>query len=256
MSRGEPGAGSERWFRHQPARAPRVRLVCFPHAGGAASSYREWGGLLPPDVDLLAVQYPGRQNRLREPCVETMEELADRVAAALAPYLGLPVAFFGHSMGSSVAYEVALRLERRSGLVLERLFVSGRAAPHRLPAPPSGPRDDHELLASVRRLGEPDAGAYDDPELLPLVLPSLRADHRLIGAYRPERPAPLSTPVTAFGGESDPACPVEELAGWAELTTAGFRQRSFPGGHFYLVEHRAELVSLVGEQLTGAPHGV
>ncbi|MFF5964348.1 thioesterase II family protein [Streptomyces collinus] len=247
--------GPEQWFRRQPADEPQVRLVCFPHAGGAASAYRDWGRLLPPGVDLLAVQYPGRQNRLREPCVDRMAELADRIAAALAPHLGLPMAFFGHSMGSAVAYEVAVRLERRSGLVLERLFVSGRAAPHRVPPDPSAPRDDRELLASVRRLGEPDAGAYDDPELLPLVLPSLRADHRLLGAYRPERPAPLSAPVTAFGGESDPACPVEELAGWAELTTAGLRQRTFPGGHFYLVEHRVELVSLVGTQLTGAPHG-
>ncbi|MEV4918420.1 alpha/beta fold hydrolase [Streptomyces tirandamycinicus] len=249
------GHDAEQWFRRQAAQQPHVRLVCFPHAGGAASAYREWGRLLPPGVDLLAVQYPGRQNRMREPCVEDMAELADRIAAALVPYLGLPLAFFGHSMGSSVAYEVALRLEQRSGLVLERLFVSGRTAPHRVPAEPPGPQDDRELLASVRRLGEPDAGAYDDPDLLPLVLPSLRADHRLLGAYRRERPVPLSAPVTAFGGEQDPVCPVAELAGWADLTTADLRQRTFPGGHFYLVEHRVELVRLVGAELAGSLHG-
>ncbi|MFD6906878.1 thioesterase II family protein [Streptomyces sp. NPDC060077] len=248
------GRDAEQWFRHQAAREPHVRLVCFPHAGGAASAYRDWGRLLPPGVDLLAVQYPGRQNRMKEPCVENMAELADRIAAALTPYLGLPLAFFGHSMGSSVAYEVALRLERCSGLVLDRLFVSGRPAPHRVPAGPPGPQDDPALVASVRRLGEQDAAAYDDPDLLPLLLPSLRADHRLIGTYRPEQPAPLSAPVTAIGGESDPACPVEELVGWAELTTADGQQHTFPGGHFYLVDHREELVSLIGAQLTSAAH--
>ncbi|MFD3675459.1 thioesterase II family protein [Streptomyces sp. NPDC058613] len=247
---------AEQWFRHRQAPAPHVRLVCFPHAGGAASAYRDWGPLLPPGVDLLAVQYPGRQNRMKERCVEDMAELADRIAAALAPYLGLPLAFFGHSMGSSVAYEVALRLERRSGLVLERLFASGRAAPHRVAPGPVRSPDDAGLVASVRRLGAQDAAAYDDPDLLPLLLPSLRADHRLINAYRPERPVPLSAPVTALGGDSDPACPVGELAGWAELTTADARQRVFPGGHFYLVEHREELVPLVGAHLAGAPlHG-
>lgn len=244
----------DQWFTGRPVAGLRRRLVCFPHAGGAASAFRDWPALLPPGVELMAVQYPGRQNRRAEPCVEQMDELADRIAHALSPHLGVPVAFFGHSMGSSVAYEVALRLERNSGLVLEHLFVSGRAAPHRIPADRPRPLDDAAILASVRALGGPDNAAYDDPGLLPLLMPSLRADYRLIGGYRPSEPVPLAAPITAYGGRSDPACPIELLDTWSELTVSDRESRTFTGGHFYLAEHREALVADICERLTRAPN--
>jgi pyochelin biosynthetic protein PchC len=242
---------ADRWFRVHRCRAPRParRLLCFPHAGGTAHLFHGWPAHLPDDVELLAVRYPGRQDRLAEPCVEDMGELADAVTEALAPYADLPLSLFGHSMGSAVAYEVALRWEAR-GLRPAQLLVSGRAAPHR--ARPAGVADgdDEALLATVRGLGDYQAEAYDIPELRDLLLPALRADYRLIEAYRPDRPAPLRTPVTAYTGRDDASCPAQCVGAWAELTEPGrFTLRSFPGDHFYLVPHEAQLVADIAARL-------
>ncbi|MEV5016084.1 thioesterase II family protein [Streptomyces sp. NPDC053780] len=251
------GGRSERgdlWLRsHGPAAggAPRLRLVCFPHAGGNAQLFHGWPARLPPDVELLAVRYPGRQERLAEPCARDMAALADAVTAALVPRLDRPLALFGHSMGSSVAYETALRLEARHGVVPRRLFVSARSAPHR--AKPTGLhlRGDDELVAGVRRLGSLGSEVYDIPELRELLLPALRADYRLIENYRPAAP-PVRTraPITACLGREDPGCDPDAVLAWSELTRTGdFDLRIYPGDHFYLAEREAELVADITKAL-------
>ncbi|MFC4498117.1 MULTISPECIES: thioesterase II family protein [Streptomyces] len=242
---------ADNWLRVHGCRAarPARRLVCLPHAGGTAHLFHGWPARLPDDTELLAVRYPGRQDRLAEPCVEDMAALADAVTEALAPYTGLPLTLFGHSMGSAVAYEVALRLEAR-GVPVAHLLVSGRAAPHR--ARPAGvpDGDDDALLAVVRGLGDHQAEAYDIPELRELLLPALRADYRLIEAYRPDRPVALRAPITAYTGRDDTSCPAQAVGAWAELTEPGrFALRSFPGDHFYLVGHETELVADIAARI-------
>lgn len=184
---GRPPA--DRWFRVHRSRAPRParRLLCFPHAGGTAQLFHGWPAHLPDDVELLAVRYPGRRDRLREPCITDMTTLADAVTEALAPLTDLPLTLFGHSMGSAVAYEVAVRLDAR-GRHPERLLVSGRAAPHRARPAPVPDGDDDALLATVRGLGAPRALVPRRP-LLP---------RRARGGPRGRRrrpPHPLETPV-------------------------------------------------------------
>ncbi|GJF31173.1 thioesterase [Kitasatospora sp. NE20-6] len=244
--RSDPGV----WFRvHRRAQRPRLRLVCFPHAGGTTHLFHGWPALLPADVELLAVRYPGRQNRLLEPFAPDLPTLAEEIHTALEAYLDRPLALFGHSMGSAVAYEVARRLDDR-GLTPTRLLVSGRVAPHRAAATELHTRDDEALIANVRRLGGPGTEAYDDPDLRELILPALRADYRLIETYRPRQPKPLRAPITAYAGESDPYCPPDGVRAWSELTgPGGFEHRWFPGGHFYLDPSEADLLADITARL-------
>lgn len=237
------------WLRalHIPER-PLTRLVCFPHAGGAASFFRDWPARLPAGTEVLAVRYPGREDRILEEPVTTMAALAGPLADALAALPALPTVYFGHSMGASVAYETALRLGPQAGPRL--LAVSGRAAPHRLPA--FGFDDDAALLDDVRRRGGPLAPALDDPDLIDLVLPALRADYRLLERYRTEaRAVPLDIPVAAYHGDADDAVPTAGVLAWADVAAPGaFTSRAFPGGHFYLVEHAAGLLADLAAHLS------
>ncbi|MFI6015136.1 thioesterase II family protein [Streptomyces sp. NPDC051243] len=241
-----------RWFRGVRAPGAKVRLVCFPHAGGAAVSYHAWATLTPPEIEVVSVQYPGRQDRLRDPCPATLEELADAITAALRVELpnDLPLAFFGHSMGSSVAYEVARRLRDVPGRTLTHLVVSGRPRP-RLPqekAPRPVPTDT-EILDRVRLLDPEGAAVYEHPDLRPMIMPALRADFGLLAAYRPTHLHRLEVPVTACGGDRDPVCPVEALSSWSDVTTEGLEVRAFPGNHFYLNSRKEELLAFLTSRL-------
>lgn len=246
--RGEPS----RWFRcWLPVPQPRVRLVCFPHAGGTAGFFRTWAAGFAPDVEVLGVQYPGREDRIREAVPETMECLARLVAEALGPVLDRPVALFGHSMGAAAAYLVARRLGAQAGVT--RLFVSGRPAPLRDRGGSAHLLGDDELWEELRRLGGTSEEVLDCPELRRLVLPTVRADYRLSETCRPAA-GTLGCPVTAFLGDRDPEVTLDEAMGWAETTRAGFSLQVFPGAHFYLVAQQAELLRAIGRTLN--PTGV
>ncbi|MGA5473993.1 thioesterase II family protein [Streptomyces arboris] len=227
------------------------QLICFPHAGGAASAYVALSRALAADADVLAVQYPARQDRRKEEPATDLTALARTIADALARDLtpGRPYAFFGHSMGAILAYETARLLTQSAAPAPVRLFLSGRGAPAPEPLRSDLIEGDAELLAAIRRLGGTGQGILDEPELLEMALPALRADYRALGAYRWRPGPPLDLPFTVLVGASDPVVPTEDARGWLGHSTRESRMRVFPGGHFYLDEAVAEVADEVRTSL-------
>jgi surfactin synthase thioesterase subunit len=243
----------DHWLRRWPARpAARLQLVCLPHAGGGASSFRGWSGLLPPDVELLAVQYPGREDRFGEPMIDEMGALVVAVCDALAGVLDRPYVLFGHSMGSAVAYEVARELRRRGRPGPRRLVASGREAPVRARGGEVHLGDDDALCEELVRLGGTDSEVLADRDLRRAVLGYVRNDYRLIETYRPAPATPLGCPVTVFTGDADPELTPAQAAGWAPLGDGREDVQTFPGGHFYLGPHRAQVVDALLRRLDPA----
>ncbi|GGP78200.1 thioesterase [Saccharothrix coeruleofusca] len=239
------------WLRiFEPRPRAGSRLFCFPHAGGGAASYRPWTAMLRPDVELVAVQYPGRQDRFGEPCAESLEELVAGATAEIAGLLDRPYAFFGHSMGATVAFEAVRALTARGLPEPRRLFVSARSAPSESEPVRVDTADDADLLAHVRGLGSAGGAHLDaEPRLRPLVLPSLRADLAVVNSYRYRGGEPVRCPVTAIAGSTDHSVGRREIAAWQRHTTLPVELLELPGGHFYLEESAQRLLSVLNDRV-------
>lgn len=248
MDRNEP-AGP--WLvRHQASPRARVRLFCFPYAGGTAHVYRQWPRGLPESVEVWGVQPPGRGGRLREKPFTSLDELVAAATPALRPLTALPFAFFGHSMGAMIAFELARRLCEEGAATPERLFLSGCRAPqfahtraitYDLPEP--------EFVEELRRLRGTPAEVLDNQELLQLMLPLLRADFAITQTYRYREGPPLACPFTVFGGLEDEDVRPESLPPWREHTSGEFSLHMLPGGHFFLHTAQAALLETIAGQL-------
>lgn len=229
----------------------RIRLFCLAHAGGGASFFRSWKEHLRPIADVYAIQLPGREMRMNEAPKEVLPELLQELARDLLPYLNKPFAFFGHSLGALLAYELTHHLRQFYRLQPDHLFVSSFRAPH-LPQEraPIHHLPDDEFLHAMFDMGGTSDDVMSRPELLELFLPMLRADFKLAEVYSHQRKLRLSVPVTAFMGEHD-TISKEMLLAWPEHTSGHFRHHVLPGGHFYMKErdNEAQLVKLIQQDL-------
>lgn len=246
------------WVRtYHPAPGSRVRLVCFPHAGGSASYFHPVSAALAPSVRVEAIQYPGRQDRHSERCVDRIGDLAGLICQVLAAAGGgdVPVAYFGHSMGAVLAFEVARLIEAQGGAAPALIFASGRRAPGTLRDESVHKRDNAGVIAEMRSLGGTDSRVLGDPELLEMVLPAMRADYRAIETYRCEPGAVVSVPIVVLTGDNDPKTTLDEARAWEQHTTAGTELRVFPGGHFYLEKEAGAVIATIRDTLTARVQG-
>ncbi len=242
-----------RWlpfYRQRPNE--RLWLFCFPHAGGGASLYRGWQEVLPPEVGVCAVQWPGRETRIEERPFTSLDELIEAWLDVFTPWLKRPFAFFGHSLGALIAFELARSIRRKTGHTPALFIASGFRAPQ---LPSSLPRichlPDAAFLHELSHLGSLPQAVWDTPELIELLLPALRADFTIYEQYQyqPSSELPLPCPVYAWGGLGDKLVSFEELDGWREQAWDAFAVRLFPGGHFYLQESRSYILPALAHLL-------
>jgi medium-chain acyl-[acyl-carrier-protein] hydrolase len=231
-------------------REVRLRLFCFPYAGRGASIFRTWNHHLPPAVELYPVQSPGRETRLAEPPFVRLTPLVERLSETLTPYFDVPFAFFGHSMGALVSFELAryLRKQGRPGPI--QLFVSGHRAPQ-LPRsrPPLHDLPESALLRALRELKGASEQVLQNRELLDLLLPTLRADLAVCENYQYRPEDAFDCPIAAFGGLEDSAVSREDHAAWIAQTRCSFSLHMFPGDHFFLHSAKEGLLSALFQQL-------
>lgn len=228
----------------------RLRLFCFPYAGGGATFYRDWASALPPQVDVCPVQLPGRETRIREEPLTELDSLVEEAAAALSPYFDRPYCFVGYSMGALVAFELARHLHRDYGTCPSHLITCGYRAPHLSHS--STLRHDLPRDEFIKELGDLEgtpSAALESPELIDFMLPIIRADCRICDLYEFRNDEPLPCSITAYGGTEDADAGEAMLLPWRDLTRSTFSLKMFPGGHFFVQNSRREFLTAVAAEL-------
>jgi medium-chain acyl-[acyl-carrier-protein] hydrolase len=233
-----------------PVASARLRLICCPHAGAGASMFLPWTRVLPASVEVCAIQMPGREERLSEPPITSWDQASTQAFEALAPLMDRPFALFGHSVGATLAFELARSFRARQHAGLVHLFVSGREAPHVAAViPPIHHLPDEEFVREVRALDGIPESLVQNAELMDIFLPILRGDFHLAEVYAYRADTPLTIPISAYGGVADASVPATLLDEWRAHTSASFRRVMFPGGHFFVNEHRAALLTEMSREL-------
>ena len=239
------------WFKNINSNPEaKIRLFCFHHAGGGASVFKPWLQHLPKEVEMCPILLPGRETRIKEKPYTSMERLLSRLSYEIEPFLDKPCAFFGHSMGSTISYELTRYLLKWEKPTPIQLFLSGRRAPHMPSNKPKISELPHdEFLEELREHGGTPEEVFESEELLEFVLPILRNDYRLLEHHEHIPGPPINIPITAFGGTEDNDVPIETIKGWEKYTSSNFNFELFPGGHFYIKSPNTKLVSRIGDHL-------
>tara|TARA_R100000306_G_scaffold54193_2_gene51330 strand:+ start:152932 stop:153678 length:747 start_codon:yes stop_codon:yes gene_type:complete len=238
------------WILTRPCPHARLRLFCFPYAGGSAAAFLSWQALLPPSIQLCAVQLPGRGARFTEPCETGFKPLITNLADVIRHQSHLPFAFFGHSLGGLVAFELARECQRTSLPQAHHLFVSATNAPQHQPCRPDFDEiDDEHLIETLRDYNGTPAALLENRELMDLLLPAIRADFSLLNDYRYQTRDKLEIPLSVLAGRQDQHLIQAHLPAWQAETSAACHLRWFEGDHFYLQNEAAAVIDLIQTEL-------
>lgn len=243
---------SQAWLTSpRPVDEPVARLFCFPYAGGSAQTFKPWAELIPDPVEIQALQLPGRPGRMNETPIDSLEPLIESIVEAIEPLTDVPYAFYGHSMGSLIAFETTKRLADEFRTQPDKLFVAARRAPHLV----SRDQTLHEqpldkvrsFLKSLRAV--PNEILAND-ELMQLLWPALRADLKLDGLYAYTPGPGVPCPVIAFTGQDDEYVSRPEISGWSMHAGGEFELHVIPGDHFFMDQpkNRQVLLNLIHKE--------
>ena len=239
------------WEVLKPNRSATLRLFCFPYGGGSGVIFRPWQAQLPNFVELYCLQLPGRSKRIKEPPLTHFREVVTEAAKALLPLTDRRFAFFGHSLGAVIGFEVARWLLSNEQRIPEILFVSGRRAPQIADDGESTQEmNDEQFIARLSELQGTPPELLADKEFLQFILPRLRADFKMIETYEYVDSGPLPCFITAFGGTEDEESCEGRLEAWSRQTSRGFSQYMIKGNHFFLHDRERELLTLLRRKLS------
>lgn len=241
-------------YHHENVRPAvrKLRLLCFPYAGGSVALYHTWHHDLPAAVQVCPIEFPGRGSRIGEPPLKELGLLVQSLLDLVLPHLDGPFALFGHSMGALVSFELARALKKIGKQPLH-IFVSGRRAPQ---IPPTERRTfdlpHHQFVDSLRKLNGTPQELFQHSELMEIMIPILRADFEACQTYSYLDGPPLNSPITVLAGMQDEEAKTEYIEGWRRQTTSRFTSRVFPGDHFFLRSAKSLVLRALSSDLTGS----
>ncbi|MFC4545045.1 thioesterase II family protein [Paenactinomyces guangxiensis] len=239
------------WLPYNKRRtSASLRLFCFPYGGGNPAVYLNWQNYMPEEIEIFPIQLPGRGIRFKEPSYTKLEPLIRDMAESLVPFFSEPFAFFGHSMGALISFELARDLQKRYQLQPHHLFVSGYHAPHLPdPNPPIHHLPDNEFIEELSKLNGMPRELLQNKDYFKVFLPSLRADCTVCEQYVYRPGHPLDCSITAFGGHQDPETDFDQLRAWQDQTKSAFDIHMFDGDHFFIHSEEKSLIKIILKKL-------
>jgi medium-chain acyl-[acyl-carrier-protein] hydrolase len=234
----------------QPSPQAKLRLFCFPFAGIGASFFKPWADQLLPEIEVCAVQLPGRENRIKEPLFSQLTPLLQEMIPALLPEFDRPFAFFGHSLGALISFELVRQLRRLKHPQPFHLFISARQAPNAPDLhPPIHQLPEAEFFEQVCRFNSIPSVVLQNPQLMKLFVRILRADLAIAETYSYIEDAPLDCSISAFSGLQDEVVLTVSLNAWYEQTDSKFQLHTFPGNHFFIKNKQKEILQVISQTL-------
>ncbi len=230
----------------------RLRLFCFPYAGGSSAVFRNWAALLPDSIDVFPVEIPGRRGKDND---VQFDSLVNCLLRRIDDYLDLPFAIFGHSMGALIGFEITRTMMEHYGIAPLHLIVSARQAPHEIQKRPNlHMMPDRILVNKLHELGGTSEDILGNESFLRAYLPILRSDLKVIEEYQYEPGPILSCPISVIGGRDDDSTTYESLVSWAKQTDSIFTLRIFPGNHFFINTYQGQVLNYISNLLAENPY--
>lgn len=225
-----------------------IRLFCFHHSGGGASTYYPWLEHLIPHIEMIAIQLPGRENRFTEPLTNNLKDIINNLGLGFEYYKNKPFLVFGHSLGGLIAFEFVKSIRELYSLYPCHIIISATKAPH-LPFRMNllSPLDDQALKEELKTYNGIEGAILNNEEFLSLLLPIIKNDFSISERYCSADVMPLPCDILLLSGTQDRTVNEEEIQAWAAHTTGKFEHISFSGGHFFIKDHQKDIIKLINK---------